>query len=176
MVTLNVRAAVPEDVPQILQLITDLAIYEKAPDAVSATEADLHRSLFDDSPKVFALICERAGARADPHADSRAEAPATLGFAMYFFNYSTWLGKHGVYLEDLYVRPEARGLGAGKALLKAVAQVALDRDCGRCEWNVLRWNTPSIAFYEACGAKPLDEWVGYRMDRAAIERFVGSAG
>lgn len=171
MATLSVRAAAPEDVPQILQLITDLAIYEKAPDAVSATEADLHRSLFDDSAKVFALICERAGARADP----RAGAPATLGFAMYFFNYSTWLGRHGLYLEDLYVRPEARGLGAGKALLKAVARVALDRDCGRCEWNVLRWNTPSIEFYEACGAEPLDEWVGYRMDRAALERFAGSA-
>ena len=175
MATLSVRAAVPEDVPRILQLITDLAIYEKAPDAVSATEADLHRSLFDDSAKVFALICERAGARADPHTDSRAGVPATLGFAMYFFNYSTWLGKHGVYLEDLYVCPQARGLGAGKALLKAVARVALDRDCGRCEWNVLRWNTPSIEFYEACGAKPLDEWVGYRMDRAALERFAGSA-
>ena len=175
MATLTVRAAAPEDVPRILQLITDLAIYEKAPDAVSATEADLHRSLFDDSAKVFALICERAGARADPHTDSRAGAPATLGFAMYFFNYSTWLGKHGIYLEDLYVCPQARGLGAGKALLKAVAQVALDRDCGRCEWNVLRWNTPSIEFYEACGAKPLDEWVGYRMDRAALERFAGSA-
>ena len=175
MATLTVRAAAPEDVPRILQLITDLAIYEKAPDAVSATEADLHRSLFGDSAKVFALICEPAGARADPHTDSRAGAPATLGFAIYCFNYSTWLGKHGIYLEDLYVCPQARGLGAGKALLKAVARVALDRDCGRCEWNVLRWNTPSIEFYEACGAKPLDEWLGYRMDRAALERFAGSA-
>lgn len=166
--SLQIRPATPQDCPTILRLITDLAIYEREPEAVLASEDDIRNSLFCASPKVFGLICE------DPAAGGTPEH--TIGFAVYFFNYSTWLGKHGLFLEDLYVRPEARGLGAGKALLKALAKIALECDCGRYEWNVLRWNTPSIEFYEACGAKPLSEWVGYRMDRAAIEAFVARDG
>ncbi|MEM6302983.1 MAG: GNAT family N-acetyltransferase [Verrucomicrobiota bacterium] len=166
MSTLHIRKAIAGDVGIILRFITELAVYEREPDAVLATEQQLHTALFGEQPKVFALLCERedAGGSREP-----------VGFAVYFFNFSTWLGKHGIYLEDLYVTPQSRNLGAGKALLKAVGQVALDNDCGRYEWSVLRWNTPSIEFYEACGAKPLDEWVGYRMDRAAIEAFVQKA-
>ncbi|GAB5412464.1 MAG: GNAT family N-acetyltransferase [Congregibacter sp.] len=163
---LTIRSASPSDVPRIHELIVGLAVYEREPDAVIATKEDLHNALFGEAPKVFCLMCDRE------EADS--VAPKSVGFALYFFSYSTWLGKHSVFLEDLYVEPEARGVGAGKALLKAVGQVALDKDCGRYEWNVLRWNTPSIEFYEACGAKPQSEWVGYRMDRAAIERFVNA--
>lgn len=163
MDNLHIRSAVPGDEGVILKLITDLAIYEREPDAVLATEADIHDSLFCDSPRVFGLICERK--------EPSGAGPLTIGFAIYFYNYSTWLGVHGIYLEDLYVSPEARGMGAGKALLQAVARIARDEGCGRYEWSVLKWNTPSIEFYEACGAKPLDEWVGYRMDREAIERF-----
>ena len=157
---LLIRNAEPRDVPAIRQLVVDLAVYEKEPDAVLATEDDFLAALFSESPKVFALMCEHKG--------------EIIGFALYFFNFSTWVGKHGVYLEDLFVKPDARGLGAGKALLKAVAKIALDNDCGRYEWSVLDWNTPSIEFYKAQGAVPMEEWVGYRMDRAAIETFVAS--
>lgn len=165
MSELHIRPAEPRDVPRILQFITDLAIYEREPDAVEASEAMIHQSLFGPEPRVFALICERG------HGDGERLA---VGFAIYFFNYSTWLGRHGIYLEDLYVDPDARGCGAGKALLQAVAREALARDCGRFEWSVLKWNKPSIEFYEACGAKPQSEWVGYRMDRTAIEAFAGT--
>lgn len=157
MAKLTIREFTTDDVPQVLQFIKDLALYEREPDAVLANEADIQKSFFGDSPKVFGLICEHEN--------------QSIGFAIYFFNYSTWLGKHGLYLEDLYVTPEARGLGAGKALLKALARIALENDCGRYEWSVLRWNTPAIEFYEACGAKPLSEWVGYRMDEAALTAF-----
>ena len=164
MTTLRVREAEARDVATILQFIVDLAVYEKEPDAVLASEKDIHDSLFCEAPRAFALICEQPS--------SGADEPEAIGFALYFYNYSTWLGKHGIYLEDLYVTPSARGLGGGKALLKAVARIARDEGCGRYEWNVLKWNKPSIDFYEACGAEALDEWVGYRMDRPGIERFV----
>lgn len=163
MTTLNIREATPKDVEVILNFITELAIYEREPDAVLADKSHIHDTLFCAAPKVFGLICEQPGAE-----DS---APVAIGFAIYFFNYSTWLGQHGLYLEDLYVTPEARGLGAGKSLLKTLAKIALDNNCGRYEWNVLRWNTPAIEFYESCGARPLSEWVGYRMDRQAMEKF-----
>lgn len=161
MTELHIRPAQPADAATILRLITDLAIYEREPDAVTATEADIRDSLFAEHPRVFALVCEQGDA-------------GVIGFAMYFYNYSTWLGRHGIYLEDLYVTPQARGNGAGKALLKAVARIARDEGCGRYEWSVLDWNTPAIEFYRACGARPLDEWIGYRMDRAALEAFADS--
>lgn len=164
MAELTIRPAVPADAATILALITDLAIYEREPEAVLASEADIHDALFCESPRVFALVCEQ----------TLEENTRTIGFALYFYNFSTWLGSHGIYLEDLYVMPEARGLGAGKGLLKAIARIARDEGCGRYEWSVLRWNTPSIEFYEACGARPQEEWVGYRMDRAALEAFADS--
>jgi GNAT superfamily N-acetyltransferase len=155
--TPQVRPARPEDTSLILDFIRDLAVYEREPDAVVATVPMLEKALFCDNPRAFALICELAG---EP-----------VGFALYFFNFSTWLGRHGIYLEDLYVTPDARGRGAGKALLRAVARIAVDSGCGRYEWNVLRWNKPAIDFYEAFGAGPLSEWVGYRLEGEALARF-----
>lgn len=166
MTTVSIRKATPDDCACILNFIIDLAVYEREPDAVLATKNDIHNALFCEAPKVFALIAE---------SHTQGESPKSVGFAMYFYNYSTWLGKLGIYLEDLYVDPAARGQGAGKALLKAIAQIALDEGCGRYDWSVLRWNTPSIEFYEAYGAKAMDEWVGYRMDRAAMEAFVAES-
>ena len=160
MSDLSVREITPDDLEQVLRFITDLAVYEREPDAVHATVEDLHAAFFGESPKVFGMLCEHGG--------------KPIGFAVYFFNFSTWLGTHGVYLEDLFVAPQARGMGAGKALLKAVGRVAWESGCGRYEWSVLRWNTPSIEFYEAVGAEALEDWVGYRMDRETLGRFVGA--
>jgi len=155
------RPAQREDTAVLLRFIRELAVYEREPEAVVATEAMLERALFGESPQVFALICEQS---AQP-----------VGFALYFFNFSTWLGRHGVYLEDLYVTPAARGSGVGRALLQAVARVAVENDCGRCDWSVLRWNTPAIDFYRACGATAMDEWVGYRLEGEALRRFADGA-
>ena len=157
MSTPVLRTAAPADVPLILHLIRELAIYEREPDAVVATEAMLHEALFGDSPAAHALIGEIDG--------------TSVGFALYFFTFSTWLGRRGIHLEDLYVTPEARVHGVGKALLQAVGRVAREHDCGRYEWNVLRWNTPSIEFYEAFGAEALEEWVGYRLEGETLKRF-----
>lgn len=154
------RPATRDDIGVILRFITELAVYEREPDAVVADESMLEKALFCAAPKVFALVCEQGG--------------EAVGFAVYFFNFSTWLGRHGVYLEDLYVTPEARGSGAGKALLQAVARIAVDNGCGRCEWSVLRWNTPALDFYRSCGAGPMDEWVGYRLEGASLARFAAT--
>jgi GNAT superfamily N-acetyltransferase len=159
--SLSIRKAVAGDESLILGFIRDLAAYEKLSDAVTATPEHLTRTLFADQPKVFALIAERDG------------APA--GFALYFFNYSTFLGMHGLYLEDLYVREEARGSGAGTALLAELAKIAIDQHCGRMEWSVLDWNTPSINFYKALGAEAMDEWTVYRLTGAALSRLAGKA-
>lgn len=154
MPTINIRPACAEDSALILRFITDLAIYEKAEEAVIATETDIRDSLFAEDSTTSALICELDD--------------AAVGFAVYFFNYSTWLGKHGLYLEDLYVSPEFRGAGAGKALLKHLAQLAISKNCGRFEWSVLDWNEPAIGFYKSIGAQPQDEWVGYRLSGKAL--------
>ena len=148
----KIRPATAEDAAQILRFITDLAIYEEAEDEVVATEADIRNSLFGEETTTDAVICEL---------DNQA-----IGFAVYFFNYSTWLGKKGLYLEDLYVSPEFRG--AGKALLKHLAQIALSKNCGRFEWSVLDWNEPAIRFYQSIGAEPQDEWVAYRLTGQAL--------
>jgi len=154
MPNIEIRPASAADAGLILRFITDLAIYENAEDAVVTTEDDLRQSLFGPGSTTYAVICE---------IDSR---PA--GFAVWFFNYSTWLGKNGLYLEDLYVSPEFRGLGAGKALLKHLARIAVEKGCGRFEWSVLDWNEPAIRFYQSLGAKPQDEWVPYRMTGKAL--------
>ena len=154
MPTINIRPATAEDSALILRFITDLAIYENAEDAVIATENDIRDSLFAADSTTRALICEL---------DDQA-----IGFAVYFFNYSTWLGKHGLYLEDLYISPEFRGAGGGKALLKHLAQLAVSRNCGRFEWSVLDWNEPAIGFYKSIGAQPQDEWVAYRLTGKAL--------
>jgi len=154
MSKMRIRPANADDSALILRFITDLAIYEKAEDAVIATESDIRNSLFAGDSTTRAVICE---------IDNQA-----VGYAVYFFNYSTWLGKNGMYLEDLYVSPESRGMGAGKALLKHLAQIALSKNCGRFEWSVLDWNEPAIKFYQSIGAKPQDEWVGYRLTGKAL--------
>lgn len=153
-----IRPAAPHDVPAILQMIHDLAIYEKEPDAVRNTPGMLTEVLFGESPKVFATMAENA-------------AGEVRGFALWFLNYSTWEGVHGIYLEDLYVRPEARGEGHGKALLQHLAATAVDRGYARVEWSVLDWNEPSINFYKKLGAAPMDEWSTFRLTGPALEAF-----
>jgi len=160
MPSINIRPASVEDSAIILRFITELAIYEKAEDEVIATETDIRESLFAAESTTSALICEL---------DDQA-----IGFAVYFFNYSTWLGKHGLYLEDLYVSPESRGAGAGKALLKHLARLAVSKNCGRFEWSVLDWNEPAIGFYKSIGALPQDEWVSYRLSGKALADFAAS--
>jgi GNAT superfamily N-acetyltransferase len=158
---LTIRPATPDDAELILRLITELAIYEKAEHEVKTDAAGIRDSLFAEDSSAHGLICERDG--------------QAIGYAVYFFNYSTWLGKHGLYLEDLYVSPEARGLGAGKALLRHLAQLAVARGCGRFEWSVLDWNTPAIEFYESFGARPQSEWTTYRLTGQALLDFAASS-
>ncbi len=160
MSNLTIKKATIKDAGLILHFVKGLAAYEKAPHEVTATEADIKTSLFSKSATAHALIC------------SSGDTP--VGFAVYFFNYSTWLGKNGLYLEDLYISPESRGTGAGRALLKHLARIAVTENCGRFEWSVLDWNEPAIKFYESIGAKPLHEWVGYRLNGDALTAFAGS--
>ena len=157
MPDLRIRAAQRADVPVILRFVRELAIYEKALDEVVATEATVEQSLFDEGARAFAFICEDAG---EP-----------IGFAVCFYSYSTWLARNGLYLEDLYVTPEARGRGAGKALLQYLARLAVEEGCGRFEWSVLDWNTPAIDFYESVGARAQSEWTTYRLAGEALQRF-----
>ena len=158
--SLQIRPATAADAELILQFIIDLAIYEKAEHEVKTDAQGIRDSLFGPESSSFGLICEKDG--------------QPLGYAVYFFNYSTWLGKHGLYLEDLYVSPEARGCGAGKALLKHLAQIAVNRGCGRFEWSVLDWNQPAIDFYQSFGARPQDEWTTYRLTGQALLEFAAN--
>ncbi|MDM8515620.1 GNAT family N-acetyltransferase [Desulfobacterales bacterium HSG16] len=160
MSKVEIRKATIEDSSLILGFIKELAIYEKAEDEVLADESDIRTSLFNKDSTTKALIC------------SINKVP--IGFAVYFFNYSTWLGRHGLYLEDLYISPEHRGSGAGRAILKHLAQIAVSKGCGRFEWSVLDWNEPAIQFYLAIGAKPQNEWVIYRLTGDDLERFADS--
>ncbi|SUD58274.1 histone acetyltransferase HPA2-like acetyltransferase [Ectopseudomonas oleovorans] len=159
--SLTIRPATADDAELILRFITELAIYEKAEHEVKTDAAGIRDSLFAERATAHGLICEHQG--------------RPIGYAVYFFNYSTWLGKHGLYLEDLYVSPEARGLGAGKALLRHLAQLAVARDCGRFEWSVLDWNTPAIDFYESFGARPQSEWTTYRLTGQALLDFAAGS-
>lgn len=149
-----IRAATPADIPAIRQLIVALAIYEKEPDAVKATHADLERALFGERPVAECVLAEQDG--------------QPVGLALFFTNFSTWTGKPGLYLEDLFVRPSARGAGLGKALLVHLAGIAVARGYGRFEWSVLDWNTPAVGFYQALGAKLMDEWTVMRVDGEAL--------
>jgi GNAT superfamily N-acetyltransferase len=154
---ISVRAAMPTDVELILGFIRELAVYERAADQVVATAALIHQGLFGPDAKAKALIGELDG------------KPA--GFAVYFYSYSTWLGRHGINLEDLYVSPASRGHGVGKALLQQLAKQAVAENCGRLEWNVLDWNQPAIDFYRSLGAEALDEWTRYRVSGAALAKL-----
>ncbi len=155
MSNLFIRPATRDDVPVILGFIRALADYEKLADQVVATEAKLAATLFGPRPVAEVLIAEWQG------------KPA--GFALFFHNYSTFLAQPGIYLEDLFVLPEHRGRGIGKALLVQLAKIAVERDCGRFEWSVLDWNTPAIEFYHALGAKPMDEWTVQRVTGDALK-------
>ncbi|WP_149181874.1 GNAT family N-acetyltransferase [Streptomyces sp. TRM49041] len=150
-----IRAATPADVPLVHAMIRDLAEYEKALEEVRVTEEQLREALFGERAAAFAHVAE----------DERGEV---VGFALWFLNFSTWRGVHGIYLEDLYVRPEARGGGYGKALLRELARICVERGYERLEWSVLDWNTSSINFYKALGARPQDEWTVYRLTDGAL--------
>jgi GNAT superfamily N-acetyltransferase len=153
--TLFIRPAIRADLPLIAQFIRDLADYERLAHEVRFDEAVLGDRLFGTRPYAEVLIGELDG--------------TPQGFALFFHNFSTFEGKPGVYLEDLFVRPEARGSGLGKALLAALAQIAIERDCARLEWWVLDWNDPAIQFYKKLGAKPMDEWTTFRVDGDALD-------
>jgi GNAT superfamily N-acetyltransferase len=157
----NIRPARVEDVPVILQLIRDLATYERAPKEVVATEQLLVDVLFGEKPVAEVLLA--------------FEEESPVGFAVYFYNFSTWLGRPGLYLEDLFVKPEKRGKGYGRALLMELAKIACDRGCGRMEWAVLDWNEPAIKFYRGLGAKPMDEWTVFRLTRDGIAKLANAA-
>ena len=156
---LNIRPATPADLPLIAELIRALAEYEKLADEVRFDEARLGEKLFGPRPYAEVLIGEVDG--------------ATMGFALFFHNFSTFEGRPGIYLEDLFVRPEARGAGLGKALLAELARIAVERDCARLEWWVLDWNEPSIGFYKSLGARPMDEWTVMRVDGSALAALAG---
>jgi GNAT superfamily N-acetyltransferase len=152
-----IRPATPADLPAIARLIRDLAEYERLSHAVDFDERQLRDHLFSPRPYAEVLLAEDCG--------------AVVGFALFFHNYSTFRGKPGIYLEDLFVEPAHRGKGYGKALLRALARLAVERGCARMEWSVLNWNEPSIRFYESLGAKPQDEWTVYRLDGEALARL-----
>ena len=156
-----IRPATSGDVPVILELIRALATYERAPNDVTATENGLVEVLFDEKPSAEVLLA--------------FENETAVGFAVFFHNFSTWLGRPGLYLEDLFVRPEHRGKGYGRALLIYLAKVARARGCGRMEWAVLDWNEPAIEFYRKLGAKPMDEWTVFRLTRDGIAKLADAA-
>ena len=163
---LSIRFARPDDVPLIRQLIRELADYEKAPEQAIATEDELRTTLFGSGRRAEALLA--------------FEGTESVGYAVFFHNYSTWLGRAGLYLEDLYVRPHARGRGHGRRLLAHLASIAVDRECLRMEWSVLDWNSPAIGFYRSLGAVAMDEWTVYRLKgdplaSLAAEARVGEA-
>ena len=156
MPTFNIRPAKPEETGLVLEFIKKLAAYEKCSDEVVADEATLHQSLFVEKAAEV-VFAEEDG--------------VVIGFALFFHNFSTFVGRKGLYLEDLFIIPEKRGLGYGKAILKYLADIAVERNCGRMEWICLDWNTPSLAFYRSIGAFPLDEWTVQRMTEDRVKAF-----
>jgi GNAT superfamily N-acetyltransferase len=159
MTAFSIHSATRADAPAIHALVRELAVYEKLEHLMISTPADFERELFDAGSVIEAIVAKENG--------------VAIGFALFFHNFSTFLGRKGLYLEDLYVKPEYRGKGYGKALLVRLAQIAVERKCGRFEWSVLDWNTPSIEFYEAMGATVMPEW---RIVRATGDALVGLAG
>ena len=154
---MTVRQIRPDDVPAVVGLVRELAEYEKALDEVRLTEEQLTAALFGDSPALFGHVAESEG--------------SVVGVALWFLNFSTWRGTHGIYLEDLYVQPASRGTGLGRELLRTLAEVCVERGYDRLEWSVLDWNTPTIDFYRAAGAVPMDEWTVFRLTDGALADF-----
>ncbi len=157
MEEITIRDAEIDDAKIILNFVRELAKYEKAETQVVATENDIRNTIFGPDSTAYALVCCLRG--------------CPIGFAVYFYNYSTWLGKNGLFLEDLYISPSHRGNGAGKKVLKYLAKLAVEKNCGRFEWNVLDWNAPAIKFYRSIGAKPQTEWIGYRLAGKSLADF-----
>ncbi len=158
---MSVRPVRPGDVPAVVGLVRELADYEKALDEVRLTEEQLTACLFGDSPALFGHVAEVEG--------------QVVGMALWFLNFSTWRGTHGIYLEDLYVSPGHRGTGLGRELLRTLAAVCVERGYSRLEWSVLDWNTPSIEFYQAAGAVPMDEWTVFRLTDEALSAFASGS-
>src|SRR5436190_14302402 len=158
--SVSIRVATAGDAPLLLEFIRELAEYERLLHEVEVTEADVRRDLFGENPRCFCEVAELDG--------------QPVGFALWFYNYSTFRGRAGIYLEDLFVRPEARGVGAGKALLRRLAQRCVDADLARLEWAVLNWNAPSIAFYDSLGASAKDDWTVRRLDGDALTALAAS--
>ena len=160
MSEIKIREATIEDSSLILNFVKELAKFERAAFEVSAAAEDIQRSIFGVDSSVHALIC------------SINNKP--IGFAVYYYNYSTWLGKNGLFLEDIYITPKYRGKGAGKKLLKHLVKIAVSKGCGRFELSVLDWNKPAMKFYESIGAKPLTEWISYRLEGKALRDFANN--
>ena len=158
---MKIRLAKPEDIADIHRLIYELAVYEKAPEQKVATVDQINQSLFKDNPVAFAHVAEVDG--------------QIVGIALWFLNYSTWLGKPGIYLEDLFVQPEYRGHGIGKGFMKTLAQLCTERGYERFQWWVLDWNKPSIEFYKSLGAVPMDEWTVFRLSGDALKKFASES-
>jgi GNAT superfamily N-acetyltransferase len=158
---MKIRLAKPEDIADIHRLIYELAVYEKAPEQMVATVDQINQSLFKDNPVAFAHVAEVDG--------------QIVGIALWFLNYSTWLGKPGIYLEDLFVQPEYRGHGIGKGFMKTLAQLCTERGYERFQWWVLDWNKPSIEFYKSLGAVPMDEWTVFRLSGDALKKFANGS-
>jgi GNAT superfamily N-acetyltransferase len=158
---MKIRLAKPEDIADIHRLIYELAVYEKAPEQMVATVDQISESLFKDNPVAFAHVAEVDG--------------QIVGIALWFLNYSTWLGKPGIYLEDLFVQPEYRGAGIGKGFMKTLAQLCTERGYERFQWWVLDWNKPSIEFYKSLGAVPMDEWTVFRLSGDALKKFASES-
>jgi GNAT superfamily N-acetyltransferase len=154
---MQIRLAKPDEVNEIHRLIYELAVYEKAPEQMVATIDQINGSLFSDKPVAFCHVAEVDG--------------KIVGIALWFLNYSTWLGKPGIYLEDLFVQPEYRGHGIGKGFMKTLAQLCIERGYERFQWWVLDWNEPSIDFYKSLGAVPMDEWTVFRLSGGALKKF-----
>lgn len=163
--TVRVRAIEPADVPAVVAMVHELAAYERAPDQCRLNQEQLSAALFAPAPALFGHVAEVG--------DARPDRPLG-GFALWFLNYSTWRGVHGIYLEDLYVAPQARGAGAGRALLAALAGLCIERGYQRLEWWVLDWNEPAKAFYGTVGARPMKEWTVWRLTDDALERLAGA--
>ncbi len=160
MSNLIIRKATTEDVGLILNFIKELARFEKAEHEVKTDKEQLKKSLFGKDATAHAVICESDG--------------RPVGYAVYFFNYSTWQGKNGLYIEDLYISPEHRHIGAGTKMLKHLSCMALERDCGRMEWSVLDWNAPAIGFYKSLGAVPQEEWIRYRLTGISLKQLANT--
>ena len=159
---MTVRPVRPDDVPAVVGMVRELAAYERAEHEALMTEEQLHAALFGDSPKLFGHVAV---------ADDGVADGQVVGTALWFLNFSTWRGTHGIYLEDLYVQPAQRGGGLGRALLQALAEECVRHGYARLEWSVLDWNTPSIEFYRAAGAVPMEEWTVFRLTDDALPRF-----